>query len=99
MRDLIRTARAAKGQKAHIDGSPLYRLIDHLVHAGWVERQSDLNDRRRTVLSLTMEGRRMANAVHHAQAPVLRWMNALFVEDDLNVISTALSKIVNERQC
>lgn len=40
----------------HVTPSSMSRMVDVLVRKNWVERRSDLNDRRQVILSLTPEG-------------------------------------------
>jgi DNA-binding MarR family transcriptional regulator len=47
------------------------RLVDRLVQAGWVERGDAADDRRRIVLTLTPEGRRLRKRIEAARQDVL----------------------------
>ena len=59
------------------------RLVDRLVEAGWVERKPADEDRRRIVLSLTREGRRLEKRVEKARAQVLEAGRLLIGDRDL----------------
>lgn len=55
-----------------IEPPSLVRIVDQLVAAGLVLRQDDPSDRRAKTLSLTMEGRRMADRLEKALVPFRR---------------------------
>jgi len=55
-----------------IEPPSLVRIIDQLVAAGLVLRQDDPSDRRAKTLSLTMDGRRMADRLEKALVPFRR---------------------------
>jgi DNA-binding MarR family transcriptional regulator len=59
------------------------RLVDRLVDAGFVERRAAEDDRRKVVLSLTAEGRRMAKRVVRARAAALVMGRNLLGDRDL----------------
>lgn len=54
-------------------GSPS-RLVSSLVDKGWVARREDPRDRRRVVLMLTAEGRRLEREVRVIEAQLHGWM-------------------------
>jgi len=55
-----------------IEPPSLVRIVDQLVAAGLVLRQDDPSDRRAKTLSLTMDGRRMADRLEKALVPFRR---------------------------
>jgi DNA-binding MarR family transcriptional regulator len=59
------------------------RLVDRLVAAGLVERRAADDDRRRIVLSLTRDGRRLEKRVHEARDGVLELARQLIGDRDL----------------
>jgi MarR family transcriptional regulator, organic hydroperoxide resistance regulator len=59
------------------------RLVDRLVQAGWVERSDSADDRRRVVLSLTPEGRRLRKRIEAARQDVLDLARQLLGERDI----------------
>ena len=59
------------------------RLVDRLVEAGWVERRPADEDRRRIVLSLTAQGRRLEKRVEKARRQVLDAGRLLIGDRDL----------------
>ncbi|WP_166105868.1 MarR family winged helix-turn-helix transcriptional regulator [Duganella aceris] len=55
-----------------IEAPSLVRIVDQLVGAGLVLRQDDPSDRRAKTLSLTAEGRRIADLLERALEPFRR---------------------------
>jgi DNA-binding MarR family transcriptional regulator len=71
-----------------VKGPTVTGLIDNLSAAGLVHRTHDVRDRRRVLIAITQEGRRVANrfrpAVHAAQRP---WLECLPERDRQRLIS------------
>src|SRR5687768_16367737 len=59
------------------------RLVDRLVEAGWVERAAAGDDRRRVVLSLTAEGRRLERRVAKTREAQIELARGLVGDRDL----------------
>jgi DNA-binding MarR family transcriptional regulator len=59
------------------------RLVDRLVEAGLVERRAAEDDRRRIVLSLTPQGRRLEKRIQAAREHQLELGHALIGDRDL----------------
>lgn len=56
-----------------LDASYVTGVVDHLEDRGLVERRADPSDRRRTLVAVTEDGRRMRRRIHEevsAQAPL-----------------------------
>jgi DNA-binding MarR family transcriptional regulator len=70
------------------------RLVDRLVAAGLVERRAADDDRRRIVLSLTPEGRRMERRVDEARDGVLALARQLIGERDVGPVLDTLRGLV-----
>jgi MarR family transcriptional regulator, organic hydroperoxide resistance regulator len=70
------------------------RLVDRLVAAGLVERRAAQDDRRRIVLSLTQEGRRLEKRIHEAREGVLDLARQLIGERDLDPMLATLRELV-----
>jgi DNA-binding MarR family transcriptional regulator len=70
------------------------RLVDRLVEAGWVERRAADDDRRRVVLSLTKDGRRLEKRVSVAREQVLEAGRALLGDRDLEPVVTLLRELL-----
>jgi DNA-binding MarR family transcriptional regulator len=70
------------------------RLVDRLVAAGLVERRAADDDRRRSVLSLTREGRRMEKRVDEARDGVLELARQLIGERDVGPVLDTLRGLV-----
>jgi DNA-binding MarR family transcriptional regulator len=62
------------------------RLVDRLVEAGLVAREPATEDRRRIVLSLTPEGRRIEKRVERARGEILEAGHALIGDRDLEPV-------------
>lgn len=59
------------------------RLVDRLVAAGYVERLAAAEDRRRIVLSLTRDGRKLAAKIEDTRRSVLDLARQLIGERDI----------------
>lgn len=70
------------------------RLVDRLVAAGLVARRPADDDRRRIVLSLTREGRRMEKRVDRAREGVLDLARTLIGDRALEPTLTTLRELV-----
>ena len=70
------------------------RLVDRLVGAGLVERRAADDDRRRIVLSLTREGRRLEKRVQQAREGVLDLARALIGDRDVGPTLATLRELV-----
>jgi DNA-binding MarR family transcriptional regulator len=77
-------------------GSPS-RLVDGLVATELVERIPSTDDRRRVVLSLTKEGRRIARTVGRLELELHTLIGALVTSDDVAVVNRVLWLFIEGR--
>ena len=70
------------------------RLVDRLVAAGLVERRPADDDRRRVVLSLTGDGRRLARRVDEARAQTLEIGRGIVGDRDLEPALEILRELI-----
>jgi DNA-binding MarR family transcriptional regulator len=70
------------------------RLVDRLVEAGLVERRPAEDDRRRVVLTLTPEGRRLARRVETARERNLELGRQLIGDRDLEPILEPMRELL-----
>jgi DNA-binding MarR family transcriptional regulator len=62
LRDDGPAVQRALGQRLALDPSDVLRLVDGLETRGWVRRERDSADRRRTIVSLTEDGKHALDA-------------------------------------
>lgn len=62
----------ALAERIRLSMAAMGRNVDHLVHAGLVERREDLSDRRVKLVSITKDGREAANQHIDAKRAALR---------------------------
>jgi MarR family transcriptional regulator, organic hydroperoxide resistance regulator len=70
------------------------RLVDRLVENGWVERREAADDRRRVVLSLTPQGRRLEKRAAAARQGVMDLAHTLIGDRDLEPILSLLRDLL-----
>ena len=75
---------------AAVDRAEVSRAVGELERMGYVERQENPGDRRSPLLSLTAEGRRIAEEVRRPVRAVLDAMIADIADDDLEAAERAL---------
>lgn len=73
------------------------RIIDRLVDAGLVDRVVDADDRRRTTLTLTAEGRRVERAVFEIEQQMYAALDAAFAGADIEGLLAQLETLVRGR--
>ena len=83
-----------------IEAPSLVRIIDQLVASNLVLRQDDPSDRRAKTLSLTAEGRRIAERLEQALAPfrreIFQDLPAADIEDCLRVLTALDRRLAGE---
>lgn len=72
------------------EGGHPSRLVDRLFQAGYVLRQSDLEDRRRVEISLTEKGRVIAQQVNEVKQRMLTAARPLMEQYDIEPIKNLL---------
>lgn len=72
------------------EGGHPSRLVDRLVDAGLVERRAAAEDRRRVVLSLTKDGRRIAREIERGRETLTHLGRQLIPQRDLEAALKAL---------
>jgi MarR family transcriptional regulator, organic hydroperoxide resistance regulator len=82
------------GELLIAEGGHPSRLVDRLVDAGLVKRQPAEDDRRRVVLSLTAEGRKVEKRVSAARESVLELARQLIGDRDLEPALGVLRDLV-----
>jgi DNA-binding MarR family transcriptional regulator len=87
---------ASVGDVAHVTGVGLpaaSATLDRLVQQGLVDRSEDPTDRRRTLVSLTDEGRQMVETVWRLRRDLLNdWVSRLD-GDDLQALSQGIAAL------
>jgi len=76
-----------------IEPPSLVRIIDQLVAAGLVLRKDDPSDRRAKTLSLTAEGKRMAERLEKALAPFRRELFKDMPQADVEATVRVLTRL------
>lgn len=75
-----------------IESSTLVRLIDALVDAGWIERQTD-GDRRAKILCVTRRGRMVVDQVEEVAASIRRRILAEVTDQELAMALNVIERI------
>ena len=89
--DGVRPGRVADA--VGIEPPSLVRIIDQLVASGLVLRQDDPSDRRAKTLSLTVEGKRIAERLEKALAPFRRELFKDMPQDEVEATVRVLLKL------
>src|SRR5690606_33136920 len=79
-----------------VDQSTASRAVDAAVEGGHVARAPSAADRRRTILSLTADGRALLDDVHSARTALLAEMTRGWSDTDLATLATLLDRFVND---
>ncbi len=78
-----------------ISKSQMTRLIDELIDRGMVERQQDMQDRRKSNILLTPKGAAIVEKVRaHIQGNIKAWLSSL-TDQELGQLSNSLKQIQN----
>jgi DNA-binding MarR family transcriptional regulator len=70
------------------------RLVDRLVENGWVQRRAADDDRRRVVLTLTAQGRRLEAQAERARGEVLELVRGLVGARDVAPLAALLRELL-----
>jgi MarR family transcriptional repressor of emrRAB len=71
------------------------RLSDELVKKGWIERCASTRDRRRVLLSLSDEGRRLIETVFPIQWQFLKELWSGFTQEEADAFGTFLTTLLH----
>ncbi len=86
---------SAVAQAIGMDRSAASRLTRELVRLGLVATSTDPSDRRSTVLSLTVDGRRRMQAAMQAKGATFRQRVASWSEEDLVLCTELLRRLLD----
>ncbi len=86
---------SAVAQAVGMDRSAASRLTRELVRLGLVATSTDPSDRRSSVLSLTVDGRRRMQVAMRAKGAVFRHRVASWSEDDLVLCTDLLRRLLD----
>lgn len=74
------------------------RLVDRLVTAGLVRRRVALDDRRNVQLTLTTQGRKLAQRIHQAREPLREWGGRQLNGNGLDAMTASLQQLVDNHR-
>jgi len=80
-------------ERLEIEPITLTRIVDRLEDAGWIERQSDPNDRRARILHLTDKSRGIVTALRASVETLFEDMLAGFDAEERMVFASLLERI------
>jgi len=81
-----------------LDPSLLSHYLAKVEDAGWIERELDPEDRRRTRLKLTGEGQRLLEAAHEAWRAYTVRVLSEFEPDEIETLRAFLKKIMRAQE-
>ncbi|WP_300268350.1 MarR family transcriptional regulator [Microbacterium sp.] len=84
---------SALGEAVGVDQPRASRLVQQGVQRGFVQREADPDDARRTRIALTDEGRRIARGMRGERREVLSRALESFTEDESRELARLLSKL------
>jgi len=84
-------------EKAYINQSSVSELINKLESDGYIERRTDPDDKRATLLFLTEKGRARAAEVEDERSEMYRDIFAPLTEDEKQALSDILDKLLTNR--
>jgi DNA-binding MarR family transcriptional regulator len=77
-------------ERLNLDKSTMSRTVDNLVNGGFVERQTDSEDRRYAKISLTLQGIELFTVINQSMKTYLQAMFEQIPEDKQELVKTAL---------
>lgn len=86
---------SALGQAIGVDQPRASRLVQQGVERGFVRREADPDDARRTRIALTDEGRRVARGMRGERREMLAQALAPFTEDERSELARLLGKLAD----
>ncbi len=75
-------------------GSPS-RLVSATVGRGWVVRRENAGDRRQVILTLSDEGRRLAQSVHAIEQRLHDWIGERLAHSEIERLNEALRNLLD----
>lgn len=85
-------------EKIFKDNASVTRIIEILVQSGYLQRQINPSDRRKTILNVTEEGLSIINKVHHLVLENRHVALAGIASSDIENTNNVLQKIINNCQ-
>ncbi|MCK2025460.1 MarR family transcriptional regulator [Microbacterium sufflavum] len=86
---------SALGQAIGVDQPRASRLVQQGVQGGFVRREADPDDARRTRIALTDEGRRLARGLRGERRELLTQALAPFTDDERTELARLLTKLAD----
>jgi len=86
---------SALGQAIGVDQPRASRLVQQGVHAGFVRREADPDDARRTRIALTDEGRRLARGMRGERRQLLGQALSAFTDEERDELARLLTKLAD----
>lgn len=84
---------SALGEAVGVDQPRASRLVQQGVQRGFVQREADPDDARRTRIALTEEGRRIAHGMRGERREILARALESFTEEESRELARLLSKL------
>jgi MarR family transcriptional regulator, organic hydroperoxide resistance regulator len=84
----------AVSQKMNLSPSRASRVIDKMVHNGYLKREIDASDRRKCNISLADKGVAVKNKIHHLQLQCERQLRDNLTVQEIAAFAGALNKII-----
>ncbi|WP_243408765.1 MarR family winged helix-turn-helix transcriptional regulator [Microbacterium sp. TPD7012] len=89
---------SALGEAIGVDQPRASRLVQQGVERGFVRREADPDDARRTRIALTDEGRRLARGMRGERREMLAGALAAFTEEERTELARLLNKLADNWQ-
>ena len=82
-------------ERLHLSKSTVSRLVSQLIARGWVRRMPDVSDRRAVLVSLTDEGRNVADRLGRARARRFEDLLAAVPDDRRAVVIEGIGQLAD----
>lgn len=83
------------GEKVFKDNASVTRIIELLVKSEYLEREVNQNDRRKSNLKVTVEGKRIIEKVHDLVLENRKIALAGILPEELEILNNTLKKIIS----
>ncbi|MCY1233424.1 Transcriptional regulator SlyA [compost metagenome] len=83
------------GEKVFKDNASVTRIIELLVKSEYLEREVNQNDRRKSNLKVTVEGKRIIEKVHDLVLENRKTALAGILPEELEILNKTLKKIIS----